>query len=33
MKISSLDENGKAVDWWFACKVPKLTGGLVRFRS
>ncbi|MDT4966187.1 MAG: deoxyribonuclease [Acidobacteriota bacterium] len=24
MKISALDENGKAVDWWFAYKVPKL---------
>jgi len=25
MEISALDENGKAVDWWFAYKVPKLT--------
>jgi len=25
MNISALDENGKAVDWWFAYKVPKLT--------
>lgn len=24
MKVSALDENGKAVDWWFAYKVPKL---------
>ena len=24
MNISPLDENGKAVDWWFAYKVPKL---------
>jgi deoxyribonuclease-2 len=24
MNISALDENGKAVDWWFAYKVPKL---------
>jgi len=25
MNISPLDENGKAVDWWFAYKAPKLT--------
>lgn len=25
MTISPLDENGKAVDWWFIYKVPKLT--------
>ncbi len=25
MQISALDENGKAVDWWFAYKIPKLT--------
>src|SRR5208282_5198472 len=25
MNISALDENGKAVDWWFLYKVPKLT--------
>lgn len=25
MKLSALDENGKAVDWWFIYKVPKLT--------
>src|SRR5688500_8762346 len=25
MNISTLDENGKAVDWWFAYKVPKLS--------
>lgn len=25
MNISALDENGKAVDWWFMYKVPKLT--------
>jgi deoxyribonuclease-2 len=24
LNISALDENGKAVDWWFAYKVPKL---------
>lgn len=24
MNISPLDENGKAVDWWFAYKVPRL---------
>ncbi|MEY2519260.1 MAG: deoxyribonuclease [Verrucomicrobiota bacterium] len=24
MNISPLDENGKALDWWFAYKVPKL---------
>lgn len=24
MEISALDENGKAVDWWFAYKVPKM---------
>jgi deoxyribonuclease-2 len=24
MNISPLDENGKAIDWWFAYKVPKL---------
>lgn len=24
MKISPLDENGNAVDWWFAYKIPKL---------
>jgi deoxyribonuclease II len=24
MNISALDENGQAVDWWFAYKVPKL---------
>jgi len=24
MNISALDENGNAVDWWFAYKVPKL---------
>lgn len=24
MNISALDESGKAVDWWFAYKVPKL---------
>lgn len=24
MNISALDEDGKAVDWWFAYKVPKL---------
>ena len=24
MKLSALDENGKAVDWWFLYKVPKL---------
>lgn len=24
MNVSALDENGKAVDWWFAYKVPKL---------
>jgi len=24
MNISALDENGKAVDWWFAYKVPKM---------
>ena len=26
MTISALDESGKAVDWWFATKVPKLDG-------
>lgn len=26
MTISALDENGKAVDWWFAYKVPELGG-------
>ncbi len=25
MPITALDENGKAVDWWFIYKVPKLT--------
>jgi len=25
MTIGALDENGKAVDWWFIYKVPKLT--------
>ena len=25
MTISALDESGKAVDWWFIYKVPKLT--------
>src|SRR5258708_6228983 len=25
MAISALDESGKAVDWWFIYKVPKLT--------
>jgi deoxyribonuclease-2 len=25
MNLSALDENGKAVDWWFAYKAPKLT--------
>jgi deoxyribonuclease-2 len=25
MNVSPLDENGKAVDWWFAYKVPRLT--------
>jgi hypothetical protein len=24
--ISALDENGKAVDWWFAYKVPEMSG-------
>jgi deoxyribonuclease-2 len=28
MGISALDENGKAVDWWFIYKVPKLTKGV-----
>src|SRR5690242_18537095 len=27
MKISALDENGKAVDWWFIYKVPQLSRG------
>jgi len=27
MKISALDENGKAADWWFMYKVPKLSPG------
>lgn len=26
MAISALDENGKAVDWWFAYKVPEMSG-------
>lgn len=26
MNISPLDENGKAVDWWFAYKAPRLAG-------
>lgn len=26
MTISALDENGKAVDWWFAYKVPEMSG-------
>lgn len=25
MTVSALDENGKAVDWWFMYKIPKLT--------
>lgn len=25
MQVSALDENGRAVDWWFLYKVPKLT--------
>src|SRR5258707_5140270 len=25
MHVSALDENGKAVDWWFIYKVPQLT--------
>lgn len=25
MNISALDENGKAIDWWFVYKVPKLS--------
>lgn len=25
MDLSAIDENGKAVDWWFAYKVPQLT--------
>ena len=24
MVVSALDENGKAVDWWFMYKVPKM---------
>ncbi len=24
MNISALDESGKAVDWWFAYKVPQM---------
>lgn len=28
MSISALDENGKAVDWWFMYKVPELTKGV-----
>ena len=27
MNVSALDENGKAVDWWFIYKVPKLGQG------
>lgn len=27
MNISALDENGKAVDWWFIYKVPQLSRG------
>jgi len=27
MKISALDESGKAVDWWFIYKVPELNAG------
>ena len=27
MKISALDENGNAVDWWFIYKVPQLNQG------
>jgi deoxyribonuclease II len=27
MKLSALDENGKAVDWWFIYKVPQLSRG------
>ncbi len=27
MKLTALDETGKAVDWWFIYKVPKLLGG------
>lgn len=27
MKISALDENGQAVDWWFIYKVPQLNAG------
>lgn len=26
MAVSALDENGKAVDWWFAYKVPEMSG-------
>lgn len=26
MAISPLDENGKAVDWWFTYKVPEISG-------
>jgi len=27
MNVSALDESGKAVDWWFMYKVPKLNAG------
>jgi deoxyribonuclease-2 len=27
VKVSALDENGKAVDWWFIYKVPQLSKG------
>ena len=27
MKVTALDENGKAVDWWFIYKVPELGAG------
>ncbi len=27
MNVSALDENGKAVDWWFIYKVPELSAG------
>ena len=26
MNISALDENGKAIDWWFVYKVETLKG-------
>jgi deoxyribonuclease-2 len=33
VKLSALDENGQAVDWWFIYKVPKLGTGIADSES